>query len=250
MHGFYRPAAEGAMKPGFISSSWRAVLECPMPQGRAVRQRMLIGVAAALLIAVAPVGSQRVTWTFEDLLVGRPPAGFDVVSTGEGGVGRWELLRDGQNVLLAQLASVARARGFRMAIAQTPTLRDLSLSVRFRGLEGERAAGIVWRYVDENHYYLARVSLSDQEVGLYKVVRGNRIRLDCEDDLELDRAAWHTLKIEHRDEQIRLWLDGIPVDGTRDRTLDAAGRVGVWTTADSAAWFDDLSVAGLAEDRR
>jgi hypothetical protein len=248
MRVLYAPADEGFMKADFTSPSCAAALECGMRGGWA-GQRTRAGLAA-LWAAAALADPQRVTWTFDEAPAGRAPVGFELVSTGEAGEGRWEVWRDGRNLLLAQLAHAARARGARMAIAREPSLRDVSLSVRFRGVDGERAAGIVWRYADQGHYYLARVNLSEQEVDLYKVVGGNRSRLGGEDDLELDPAAWHTLKVEHRGEHIRVWLDGIPVDRARDRTLDAAGRVGVWTTAESAAWFDDLTVAEPRADKR
>jgi hypothetical protein len=80
-------------------------------------------------------------------------------------------------------------------------------------------------------------------VALYRVSRGNRIRLEFEDDLELDRDAWHVLRVEHADGRIRVALGGIGVMRARSREpRPAEGRAGVWSAGNATAWFDDLSV--------
>jgi hypothetical protein len=136
-----------------------------------------------------------------------------------------------------------------MALAPETFLRDLSITVRIKTLDGGRTAGLIWRYTPEGDYYLARLNLGnqgEQELNLYRVIRGNRSRLEKTDDLEVDPAAWHTLKIQHHGDRIRVWLNGIPVGNTRDRTIEGAGRLGVWINADSSAWFDDLQASELA----
>jgi hypothetical protein len=208
--------------------------------GPRTTQAFLLVVA---VLAVSLIAGDRTTWDFADAKPGQRPAGFVFTSSGGNGHGRWEVLRDGGNQVLAQLAP-ARARGYRMATVDS-RVRDLTLSVRLRATGGDRAAGIVWRYQDEEHYYLAQLDLRAQAVTLYRVVGGNRSRLEREDDFELDAAAWHTLKIEHRGEVIRVWVNGVPVERARDRVIRQGGRVGVWLTAESAAWFDDLQLTAI-----
>ena len=60
-----------------------------------------------------------------------------------------------------------------------------------------------------------------QELALYRVVRGNRIRLDEEDELELDVSAWHSIRVVQDDDDIRVSLGGIGVIRARDRALPA-----------------------------
>ncbi len=59
-------------------------------------------------------------------------------------------------------------------------------------------------------------------MALYRVTRGNRIRLEFEDDLELDRDAWHVVRVEHADGRIRVSLGGIGVMRARDRASTRA----------------------------
>ena len=83
--------------------------------------------------------------------------------------------------------------------------------------------GLVWRVQDAENYYLARLDLDRQDIGLYRVTAGNRTRIEGEDDLELDPTAWHTLRVVQEDENIRVYLGGIRVLRARDRTFGKTG---------------------------
>ena len=78
-------------------------------------------------------------------------------------------------------------------------------------------AGLVWKYQDPLNHYSAQLDLAKQELAMYRVVNGNRIRIEREDDLELDPDAWHSLKIFHERGEIRVYLGGIRVLSERDR---------------------------------
>ena len=136
-----------------------------------------------------------------------------------------------------------------LAVLDDPPLRSVEASVRVRLAGGARAGGLVWRYQDEDNYFLARLDLGVQDLALYRVVRGNRVRLEDEDDLELDPDAWYTLKVRHEGERIRIYLGGIKVIEEYDRSQPAAGRVGLWSADDSLGWFDDVRV-GEGNGRR
>ena len=198
------------------------------------------------LFANGSAVAQRMVWDFDDLPAGRPPAGFTFAGVREE-PNPWVILRDGTNNVLGLLHPAGS--GSRLAVVEGTSLTNLSLSVRARFVDGRRSAGLVWRYRDADNYYLASLDLRQQDLRVYRVVRGNRTRLDDEDDLELDPAAWHLLKIEHRGTRMRLWIDGVPVSDARDRNNETAGAVGLWTTDDSVVWFDDLSVGPVEGER-
>ena len=113
-----------------------------------------------------------------------------------------------------------------MAVLDTDQRRNVSVSARVRFAGGQRSGGIVWRVQDAENYYLARLDLDRQDIGLYRVAGGNRTRIEGEDDLELDTAAWHTLRVVQEEENIRVYLGGIRVLRARDRTFGQAGRHG------------------------
>lgn len=92
------------------------------------------------------------------------------------------------------------------------------------------------------------LDLATQRVGVYRFTQGNRIRLRSEGDLELDPDAWHTLKAVQDGSRIKAYVGGIRVFDTRDRTAGERGSVGLWSTADSVVYFDELRVEEVRDD--
>jgi hypothetical protein len=212
----------------------RAACRTRHPGARRAALVLLILIAAWHGVGLA---SPSYLWTFENVAPGRIPDGFEVITaTADGG---WEVVQDGGNRALAR--SSHRPDGAPgLILGPAGRAGDLAVSVRVKGVGGDRAGGVVWRYTPDGDYYLARLNLSQQRLSLYKVVRGNRSRIAGLEDLELDAAAWHTIKVEQRDDVIRVWLNGVPALQTRDRAIQVSGRVGLWTPPSSSAWFDDL----------
>jgi len=52
--------------------------------------------------------------------------------------------------------------------------------------------------------------------------------------------------VEARDDRVRVYWDEREIVDHSDSTFRDAGRVGVWTKADSVTSFDDLDVTPLA----
>jgi hypothetical protein len=204
---------------------------------------MALGLAITCLVSVVVSGAvidQRAAWGFDDLPAGRPPPGFLFPSSPKEQPGQWAVLHDGVNAVLGQLRR--GPPGAQLAVVEGSAFGNLVLSVRVRLVGGARSAGVVWRYRDPENYYLASLDLGAQRARIYRIVSGNRTRLDERDDLELDVDAWHLLKVEHRGERMRVLIDGIPVANDRDRMFEDPGAIGLWTSGDSVAWFDDLLV--------
>jgi hypothetical protein len=206
-------------------------------------------IAPVLVALTAAHGSEPVR-NFDLDPAGRPPSGLTFRAARDAPPGRWTVQRDGSNGFLVHAGDGAAAGGFSLALLErrTPDAAE-SISARIRLAPGSRgAAGVLWRVQDADNYYLARLDLSRQDVGLYRVVHGNRVRIEGEDDLELDPGAWHTIKIVQEQEQIRVYLGGIRVLRARDRTFVRPGTAGVWCTGDAVAHFDDLKIGMDGKD--
>jgi hypothetical protein len=211
-----------------------------MPTGRTpinwLARLVMLGMAATGTLPAGPDGVR----TFENEPAGRPPAGFVLHVVRYSAPPRWLVQREATNGFLSSVGDAAGHAGFALAILEGEPRRDLSLSARVRLAAGVRSGGIVWRVQDAENYYLARLDLDRQDIGLYRVVNGNRTRIEGEDDLELDPNAWHTLKVVQADENIRVYLGGIRVLRARDRAFAKPGGAGLWCTGDAVAHFDDL----------
>ncbi len=113
-------------------------------------------------------------------------------------------------------------------------------------------AGLVWRYQDANNYYVVRANALEDNVVLYKMEQGKRSDLKPKDasffsygkDAPVPAQRWNTLRVTVRGQHFSVWLDGEHLFDVEDETFSGAGRVGLWTKADSVTAFDSLTLHG------
>ena len=206
--------------------------------------RALLGTLAALT-AVAYVAGADATRTFDDDPVASRPPGFTFAATRQAVSDQWIVERDGSNRFLTHPRDASGRPGYALAVLDDAESKDLAIAVRLKFTGGNREGGLIWRYQDASNFYSARLDLLDQRMAIDRVVRGNRIRIEGEDDLELDVTAWHVLRVRHEKDRIRVYLGGVKVFDTIDRTFREPGGVGLFASGESAISFDDFRV----EDR-
>jgi hypothetical protein len=197
----------------------------------------------AIVITALPAQSPRaLSRTFDADRAGLPD-GLTFAAMRQPTPGAWTIRREGSNGVLVHAAESA-ATGYALAIAPDGPFLNLSAGVRLRLAGGARAGGLVWQYQDEHNHYAAVLDLSRQELSMYRVVAGNRTRLELEDDLELDPEAWHTMKVVHDDDEITVSLGGIKVfeEHGRSTRVAAPHRCGLIAAGNSEVWFDDWRV--------
>ena len=202
--------------------------------------RISLTIVALLALLLGTLRAQVVVRTFDEDAVGAPPPGFAFAIARQQAPARWLVRSDAANRYVIHLADASATGGFSLAVLEAQHPAQMRASVRLKLIDGEQVGGIVWRYQDPENFYLAALDLRLQELALYRVSRGNRIRLDDEDELELDAAAWHSLRVVQDDDDIRVSLGGIGVIRARDRTFSEGGRAGIWSGGGATAWFDDL----------
>jgi hypothetical protein len=237
------------------------MITVPIPEQsvtRTIAGLMLTVAGAGLLLAAQT--SPAALRTFEDDGAGQPPKGFVLTETRGVTPSRWLVRRDGEGHVLEHVAASAAGPGSALAILDGPQYASARASVRLK-LVDRRAAGLVWRYQDAENYHVAWLNLADQQVGVYRFTQGNRVRIRSAAGLDLDPAAWHTLRIVVEDDEVEVFLGGIRVFEIQERrvkggkggapaTVVEAGRVGLWSVDDSGAYFDDLRVEEIVDQRR
>lgn len=194
--------------------------------------------------------TRRVDFTAD--AVGRPPGGFEFGHTASvGRPGRWVVQADGGNHVLAQLDADRTGARFPVAVLADVEAADVDLSVRFKPVSGQvdRAAGLVWRYQDENNYYIVRANALENNVVLYKVQNGRRTDLAVKgagrtygEPSKVPSGEWGTLRLVARGPLFEVYHNGTKLYEVEDTTFTQAGKAGVWTKADSVTYFDDLTV--------
>jgi hypothetical protein len=56
--------------------------------------------------------------------------------------------------------------------------------------------------------------------------------------------VWHTLRVDFKGGEFTVTFDGQKVIEAGDESFKDAGKVGVWTKADSVTLFDDFTFGG------
>jgi hypothetical protein len=205
----------------------------------------LAAIASLSTLATAADGLKR---DFESDAVGAAPPGFEFARTGNGAEGKWvvrvEKGADKNHVLVQESADPTDYR-FPVAVLKEGAYKDVTLGVRARPLAGQvdQGFGLVWRYQDANNYYITRCNADEDNCTIYHTVKGSR-RAFLNQSVKVAKNAWHTLKLEATGDHFVVWFDGNKVLDAKDATFKEAGRVGLWTKADSVIEFDDFTVEG------
>jgi hypothetical protein len=213
----------------------------------------LVVVLATRAAAQSPEAKMQID--FEAFEVGKPPPGFLSALTGGGGPAAWVVqedpLQQGAGKVLVQSSADSTSHRFPLCIADAFSARDVELSVRFAPISGkvDRAAGLVWRYRDADNYYVVRANALEGNVVLYKVEGGKRTDLKPTDagwlaygvKTDVPSGTWSELRVTARGNRFGVSLNGKHLFDVEDATFSNAGKVGLWTKADSVTAFDGLT---------
>jgi hypothetical protein len=212
-------------------------------------RRLLIALSLTPVVVVAE------TIDFEAMEIGAPPPGWEIAKTNGGDAARWEIVSDAsspvQAKVLAQLSEDRTSGRYPLAIHPGTELTNGTISVRFKPLSGnvDQAAGLVWRYRDENNYYVVRANALEDNVVLYKVENGKRTSLGTLGHSEdygvkhtVPSERWSTLAVAFNGSRFTVSFDGAKLFEVEDSTFTGAGRVGLWTKADSVTYFDGFEI--------
>ena len=204
-------------------------------------------VAAAEKPAPLQAGGHTLTFTFDNDNVGGMPKSFHGARTGQGTEGTWVVMADptapSKPNVVAQTSTDTTDYRFPLLIADEGSFKDLEISVKFKAVSGkvDRAGGLVFRLKDANNYYIVRANALEDNYRLYHVVNGSR-RQFAGANLKVTSGEWHELRVECVGNRIICYYDGAKKIEATDETIKDAGKVGLWTKADSVTYFDDLRV--------
>jgi hypothetical protein len=179
---------------------------------------------------------QAVQWTFDTDQANGLPAGMQVFS------GTWAVSAEAD-------APTSHNALCQKGTAEYPTLllsdkvfTDLMISTHFKPISGksDQAAGIIFRIQDKDNYYILRANALEDNVNIYKYANGKRSAIK-ESSAKVSSAKWQELRVEVNGNSIRGFLDGKLIVEAHDDTFKA-GKVGLWTKADSVVCFDNVKV--------
>jgi hypothetical protein len=217
--------------------------------------KRVAGIVMLLTVTVGTQAPARRVINFESDRLGQPPGSFTFALTGGGKPGVWVVKKDETSAdrgnVVAQTDADSTSYRFPLAIYNDVTAKDVDLSVRFRPISGrgDQGAGLVWRYVDANNYYIVRANALEGNVVLYKVQNGKRTDLPLIGSgrtygkkADVAKDKWSVLGLTARGNRFTVSLNGQGLYDVEDGTFAAAGKIGLWTKADSVIHFDDLTI--------
>ena len=206
---------------------------------------------ALLMIAVPTVGSSLESttrvWTFDNDPSGTLPSEFQVGTLFDGRpAGEWKVLETNRanspSRVLGQLMGKGAEHAYKTVFLNSIRASDLELQVSFLPIEGkaDMGGGLIWRATDDRNYYLTRANPLEQNIRIYRVVKGVRHLLKNFDHI-IDVRQWHTLRVITKGCRVQVFFDEKPVFDLCDETF-TTGHVGLWTKSDAVTYFDDLKL--------
>ena len=217
-----------------------------------MNRRMFLGAALALSYLATAARVQGMTGSIDlsRYPVGPlPPDFLTSWRTGKGAIGDWRVVEDpsaSQGKAIAQLSADPTDYRFPLAVYEPLPAQDVEASVRFKAIsgKGDRAGGLAVRLTDADNYYVVRANALEDNVRLYRVVKGDRQQM-ASASVKVSSGAWHTLALRAEGDQLSVSFDGKPLLTHSDRTFTGLGKVALWTKADSVTRFDRLEIRPL-----
>ncbi len=181
---------------------------------------------------------------------GHLPEGFRVARTGQGAPAAWSVVDDASvpaGRVLAQTSTDQTDYRFPLAIYDPTVAKDVEATVRFKAVAGrvDRAGGIAVRLADADNYYVVRANALEDNVNFYHVVRGSRRQIRGI-SARVASDQWHTLSLKAVGDQFTIGFDDKTLFSVVDGAFANAGKVALWTKADSVTRFDSLAIRPLA----
>jgi hypothetical protein len=178
---------------------------------------------------------------FDNSKPGEPPAGWTASKTGTGQA-KWTVEKDDTAPSKPNVLKQSGQATYPVCIKDDSNLKDGFVEVKFKAISGkeDQAGGLIWRARDSNNYYVARANALEDNVTIYDIVNGRRTERKRA-GMKVAPNQWHTLRIDFQGSHFTVTFDGKEALEWDDQTFKDAGKVGVWTKADSVSLFDDFS---------
>jgi hypothetical protein len=192
---------------------------------------------AAIVFMVNPADKEN----FDRSEVGKPPAGWTATQTGSGHA-IWSVVADETAPSEPNVLKQSGQATYPICLKDDSNLKDGFVEVKFKPVSGreDQAGGVVWRAKDANNYYIARANALEDNVTIYHTISGRRTEKK-RTQTKVTTNQWHALRVDFDGTHFTVTFDGKQALEWDDQTFKDAGKVGLWTKADSVTLFDDFA---------
>ena len=205
--------------------------------------------AMACVVSLALAQQATTMIAIDKMNVGMPPVDFDFARTGQGGPGQWAVVADATasgGRAIEQTSTDRTDYRFPLAIHRAVSAKNVEISLRFKAIAGavDRAGGIALRVLDADNYYVVRANALEDNVRFYRVVKSRREQIEGS-NIKVSANEWHALSLRAEGERFTVTFNGKPLYTATDRTFATAGKIALWTKADSVTRFDRIEITTL-----
>jgi hypothetical protein len=209
--------------------------------------RWAIIAATFFLLEINDMSNHAIS--FESTQTGVAPEGWTATLTGSGDP-KWTIEGDETAPSKSKVLKQSGRATYPLLLKNDTNIKDGFVEIKFKAIAGseDRAAGIVWRSRDANNYYVVRANALEDNVVLYKTVKGTRSSLDIVGrkggygvNVAVPSGTWHTLRVDFKASRFTVSFNGKQLFEVEDSTFTDAGKVGLWTKADSVTLFDEVT---------
>jgi hypothetical protein len=199
--------------------------------------KTLLFMAASLFAVAAPADIIN----FDDAKAGEPPPGWTATKTGSGNA-KWTIEKDDTAPSKPNALKQSGEATYPVCLKEGTSLKDGFVEVKFKPIAGkeDQAGGVIWRAQDADNYFIARANALEDNVTIYHTIKGKRVSFKNV-NTRVTSGTWHTLRVDFSGNKFTVTFDGKRVIEASDNSFSDAGKVGVWTKADSVTLFDDFS---------
>src|SRR6266699_3330664 len=202
---------------------------------------MKAAVTGTLITMILASQAPAQTVTFDNLQTGAPPPGWTATKTGSGQA-KWTIEKDDTAPSQSNVLKQSGQATYPVCFKDDTSLKDGFVEVKFKPISGkeDQAGGVVWRCKDKDNYYIARANALENNVTIYHTIKGKRTEKKRA-NMKVASGQWHTLRVDFSGNHFTVTFDGSKAIEWDDDTFRNAGKVGVWTKADSVTEFDDFT---------
>lgn len=203
-------------------------------------------IALLLCFGTAQSETQQL-WSFDDTKTGTKPDNWEPAETnGKGSLADWEVTQDESLTLGKGVLSVTnnpnRGDVSNLLLNKHGVFRNIELSVKIKptSIGTDAGGGLVWRAVDENHYYQAQWNAASKNLRLYVYIGGKPSLLESV-SVDAKPNTWHQIDVVHYEETIDVMFDNESKISVEDKQLDFKGWVGLCAPGSATPSFDDVT---------
>jgi hypothetical protein len=130
-----------------------------------------------------------------------------------------------------------------IVVMKDPTeYTDFTVEASFKPIKGyfDCSGGLIVRYADPQNYYVLAMGCPSDYIQLLRMYQGKMDQLQ-QKVVAIDPGNWYKVKLDVQADHLIAYDDGKMLFDVQDNKI-AKGRLGFWSSNDSEARFDDLTL--------